>query len=50
MILIGLLIIGITAYIKFDPSLQYDDVHHHLYLFYNAYGKYDGRRKYIKIL
>lgn len=48
-----LLAVGIGVYslaVKFKPTWHYDEVHHHIYMFYNSGEKYSNKRDFIKLL
>lgn len=49
MISLFILFILLVLYFKFEPSLDYDDRNNNLYLWYNACGKFEKCREYIKI-
>ena len=49
--MIGLFILYmlLVLYLKFEPSLDYDEKNDNLYLWYNGCGKFEKCREYIKI-
>jgi hypothetical protein len=49
-IFILLLIFVILAIMKLNPELDYDEKNRHLFLQYNACGRYEKCRKRIRIL